>query len=453
MLVLTLKKMGVNKILAIAINEYDDFELNKINNCLNDLNAIVSILKSKYLFDDIELLSNKEQTTRKFIYNRLYEYFIHSLEHENILLIYIGHGNYNEAINASYWLPSDSNPTDQSSWFNLNDLLMFLRASKAFHISIISDSCFSGGIFEAAKRGGGIQAFSKKKSRLALTSGGVEPVSDGIKGSLSPFAITLCQVLTENSSKDFPFLSLATEVITKFNANRSQTPMFGALANAGHEGGALIFRLKDKEIDGFAFTEASLALNMNFPINIEYECNIPFFLESKFFDNIFINTFVQHLAYNIISETRSFLNDDKNYYIEKNKELIFYLNISYSIMTLNQKQLSMSINVERHLGNMRTYINIHSLNIAFKPDRRIDLYDLIEFTDFEKFMKSMITKYSDNEDHQKTLLHHLEYFDPHTLDFSIKLDTLDLYFLKYLPSSKRNSAFLSIPINDLHFKI
>ena len=79
-----------------------------------------------------------------------------------------------------------------------NELLDFIRASDAFHVSIISDSCFSGAIFQHKVRGGGINAFDAKKSRYALTSGGMENVSDGKKGHLSPFAETLVRLLEEN---------------------------------------------------------------------------------------------------------------------------------------------------------------------------------------------------------------------------------------------------------------
>jgi hypothetical protein len=445
------------KILGIAINEYDDFDLNKINNCLNDVNEIVSLLTSRYSFDEVELLSNKEQTTRKFIHNRLYDYFINSLEDENVLLIYTGHGEYNSTIKTSYWLPSDASPKDPSSWFNINDLLMYLRAAKAFHINIISDSCFSGGIFETASRGGGIDAFNKKKSRLALTSGSIEKVSDGIKGNLSPFTSNLCEVLTQNDENELSFLTLANEVITRFNSGRNQTPMFGSLANVGHEGGSLIFHLKDKnegiKKNGFDFSEISLGLNIDIPINIDYECKIPLFSENKVFDNIFVNTFIQHRAYNVISDTRTYINEDKDFIIERNKEIGFSVNISYTIHTLNDKLLSLTIAVESYLGSMHPNNYISSLNIAFKPERILNLYDIIKFGDFQEFIKPMIEKYSVDEEHKETLKHYSEYITSHNLDFSVNDKTLSLYFLNHMPRAFIALGFLDIPIEQLELKV
>jgi hypothetical protein len=239
--------MKINKIIAIAIDEYDNDELNKIQNAKSDVASIISILTEKYLFEDVEFLFKKKDTTRKSLFNKLNQFFTNALEDENILLIYAGHGEYNDILKTSYWQPSDCDPSDVSTWINIGDILTFVNASEAFHVAVISDSCFSGAIFETQKRGGGIQAFERKKSRLALTSGGVEKVSDGAKGNKSPFAENLIKQLTENGLEELPFSVLSNNLIMSFNQDRSQTPMYGALNNVGHQGGSFIFKLKGTE--------------------------------------------------------------------------------------------------------------------------------------------------------------------------------------------------------------
>lgn len=239
--------MKVNKILGIAINEYDDDELNKIENCENDVKKIISTLTDKYEFEDVEFIYQKNDTTRKALFNKLSSYFINTLDDENVLLIYAGHGEYNPLIQTAYWQPSDSDPKDPSTWINVSEILAFIKVAKAFHISVISDSCFSGAIFEPAKRGGGSEAFSSKKSRQGLTSGGIEKVSDGMKGELSPFAETLIKLLEENTSDEMPFSFLANNLLMNFHPQRKQTPMFGSLNNSGHDGGSFVFKLKSEK--------------------------------------------------------------------------------------------------------------------------------------------------------------------------------------------------------------
>lgn len=131
--------MKINNVLAIAITEYDDLELNKIQNCHNDVSSIIKVLTEKYSIDNVELIAEKAQTTRKLLYNRLNEYFTNCLDNENVLLIYAGHGEYNEKLNTAYWQPSDADPNDSSTWLNINEIMSFLKASNAFHIGVISD--------------------------------------------------------------------------------------------------------------------------------------------------------------------------------------------------------------------------------------------------------------------------------------------------------------------------
>jgi hypothetical protein len=443
----------IYKILGIAINDYDSPLLDKIQNCKSDLNEIISIFKSRYVIDDLELLTEKEQTTHKYIYSRLYEYFINSSEDENIIIIYCGHGEYNDIIGASYWLPSDSEPDHPSTWFNLNDLLSFVKISPAIHISIISDSCFSGAIFESASRGGGIQALDKKLSREALTSGSIEKVSDGTAGTSSPFAEKLCEILKNNFEKVLPFSKLSNDLILNFDEDRRQTPMFGTIANVGDKGGTMILQLKDELDDEISYNEISLSLNIDYLSDLDYSCNIPFFLENKHFDNIFVNSYIQQLAYSIISDTRSFINDDKSYIITQNKEVGFYLFINYTVHTLNTKYLSMTLTIENYFGGVHPNNYIHSLNISFKPDRKLNLDDVVQFGNFQKFIKLMIKKYGDNKEHKEVLNNYVEYINYNNLDFSIDKDKLHLYFLNFMPRVVMALGFLEIPIKEIKFKL
>ena len=74
-----------NKILAIAITDYDDKKLNNLSNCKNDLENILKILTNKYQFDDIDFIFEKIDTTRKSLFNKLKFYFSNCLENENVL--------------------------------------------------------------------------------------------------------------------------------------------------------------------------------------------------------------------------------------------------------------------------------------------------------------------------------------------------------------------------------
>jgi len=445
----------VNSILGIAINQYTDSRLDNLSNCLSDINEIVYILKQKYQFDDIELLTCGEQTSRKYLFNKLQEYLLNSLEDDNILIIYSGHGEYNEMIDTPYWLPSDSLSDDSSTWLSISDVLSFIKASKARHISLISDSCFSGAIVTDQMRGGGFNALNNKRSRLALTSGSIEKVSDGIKNDLSPFTKVLCKVLNENAENKLSFLSLSEKVILNFNQDRIQTPMFGHLPNAGHLGGSFIFELKEISNSNFDYEieNYSLDLNINVPINIEYNCQLPLFTKSKLFDYRIVNSSIQNIAFSIISDMRKYILEGREFMIDRSKGIAFQLDIWYEIKKINSKYLSLIINVYSYVGGPYPNNYTYSLNMLLSPERILNIRDVLKYADLQNELQVLFDKYNDYE--IKGLLEdrHLEYINEENLAFALDDNTFFIYLNNHLPRVMFVYSYLEIPITDLKLKI
>jgi hypothetical protein len=448
-----------NKIIGIAINEYDDPTINNLNNCLNDVNAAIDILTTKYNFTKPILFTKKEQTTHSIIYNNLYNIFTNALDDENILLLFAGHGEYNPIIGASYWLTSDAVKNDASTWFNVYNIITFMKASSARHISIISDSCFSGAIFEVAKRGGGISAIENKRSRYALTSGGKENVSDGNINELSPFANALIKTLKDNTSEELSFTTLSENTIKTFTPYKNQTPQRGELA--GDEGGSFIFRLKytekntNDESKNNQYQDIRLALGINPLISIEYDFVIPSFHINENFKADYINGAIQELGYNIIQEVRSFILEDETGFIEQTKEASFFLQVGYNINIFNHKFLSVSIARSDHFGGAHPNNYIYSINFAFKPDRKINFPDLVDysyFKNFNEFMFKCIEKYGDHE-YIDVLKEYTEDINPETLEFSFNDNILTIELLNIMPRYLMAISFIEIPLSDLKLKL
>ena len=434
------------RILGIAINDYEDFILNNISNCLNDLNEILGVLNSKYLIGDVELISKKEQTTRKYLYNKLYDYFLNCSDDDNILLIYNGHGQYNDFLQTSYWQTSDSDSNDASTWFNMYDLMNFIRISPAFHVSIISNSCFSGAIFEEPTRGGGITAIENKRSRLALTSGGIEKVSDGKQNSLSPFTETVVDVLTANNKEEFSFALFAHQVLMKFNTDRNQTPMFGPLTSVGHMGGSAIFRLNKNDGIQPKFSNIGLALNINLPIKIDYDCEIPLFSENIYFDYLFVNFNIQRIAFDAISQIQAFIYGDKEFFINNTEAIGNSISIHYAITILNNEMLSLVIYVHTYFGGPYPDYYNRTLNIAFNPDRRLTLSDFFKYEDLQVFLIEKIDQYSQDEEQKEYLHQYKKYIKEEELEFSISEGYLTIYFTNQMPKAFKALGDLTFPI-------
>ena len=86
----------------------------------------------------------------------------------------------------------------------------------------------------------------EKKTRVALTSGGNEPVPDAVNGSLhSVFANSFIKILRDNA-KVLTASRLANRLKEKVIAitgshNIKQTPEFSNMHKAGHDGGDFLF--------------------------------------------------------------------------------------------------------------------------------------------------------------------------------------------------------------------
>ena len=62
----------MDKIIAIAINEYNDSGISDLKNCLNDINSLVTILTTDYQGDfEVLLYTESHQTTLSFLFNQL----------------------------------------------------------------------------------------------------------------------------------------------------------------------------------------------------------------------------------------------------------------------------------------------------------------------------------------------------------------------------------------------
>lgn len=406
-----------------------------------------------YQHDELDLIlyTKPEQTTLSFLYQSLYEQLYNLSEKDRALIIYAGHGDFDNNIGNSYWYCADSNASDVTTWFNLRDLLSFFAASKAKHIALISDSCFSGAIFEVL-RGGGNSALSRNRSRQALTSGGIEPVSDGIKNNNSPFNLALQKTFQDNVLSELTFNQLCENTIRNFNSQAKQTPQYGPLLYVGDERGTYIFRKKEEQKNDNFVETLELPLQINKDINIESEFKIPFFLENNLFSSSFINSFVQQIGYSIVNEIRLFFLEDENHYIQRSQENPFFLQVDYEIKRQDDKILSIVINDWNFFGTAHPNHYIYTINFAFNPERKVGLFDILDSKNNEYFIKSLIDKYAENEC-KDFLYPYTSYEYIYKLDFSLDNEFLFLYFDNFLPHALKGCGCLQIPISEVALKI
>jgi formylglycine-generating enzyme required for sulfatase activity len=238
-----------------------------LNTAVSDAKSLKDVLISHYYFDKNHLIElYDEQATRKNILGKLRFLAKNVNQDDSVVIFYAGHGHLDPITKEGSWVPVESDIKDASAWISNHDIKNYLRVDviKAKHILLISDSCFSGDFFrghrgrlpevtdEVMKRA------YKLTSRQAITSGGLEPVSDEGFGKNSVFSHFLVKALKENQK---PFLvpsDFFSDIKAGVVENAEQFPRFGSLKDTGgQQGGELVLFLKQDSKLKAVSTEAS----------------------------------------------------------------------------------------------------------------------------------------------------------------------------------------------------
>ena len=246
---------GKNWLLVIGIDEYKHHR--PLSNAVADAEAFVSVMTTRYGF---ELLTPKpllnSDATQKNIKKALGK--CESLEDDDRLIVfYSGHGWYKKAAKLGYLVPCDAEDDPNSDFIEVTSILNIFKSVNARHILLVVDCCFGGsfGINRNVKVAQ-TQAMTEKKiskldtlkSRMFLSSGDIEPVSDGlIAGDNSPFTKPLVKILTEIKASQMAFSEFFNLLQKETFWNADQIPQYKVLQHLGHEDGELALYCTDLE--------------------------------------------------------------------------------------------------------------------------------------------------------------------------------------------------------------
>ena len=240
-------------LVAIGINSYISWP--RLKTAVNDAKAVKETLLKRYHLDPARVVElTDEKATRKNILGAFRDLAKKVRPDDSLLVYYAGHGHIDSITGKGSWIPVESATDDPSAWISNRDITDYLNinAIKARHVLLVSDSCFSGDFFRGSRAGLPTinDAFLKRaytrSSRQAISSGGLEPVSDAGFGGNSVFSHFLISTLNNNRN---PYL-IPSEIFSEIKAgvgkNANQLPQFGDLhGTGGQDGGELILFLKD----------------------------------------------------------------------------------------------------------------------------------------------------------------------------------------------------------------
>lgn len=225
--------------LLIAVQEYGDENIVDLDNPISDAQRLKSVLVSDYDFEEenVTLLTNPDE---EGVFDALGALASKVTANDSVIIFYAGHGQWDEQISQGYWLPSDAKHTSTSKWISNSDIRDEIKRLQSKHTLVISDACFSGGIFKTrsgiADANRAVQELYGMPSRKAMTSGTLTEVPDQ-----SVFLEYFVKRLEDNTN---PYIS-ADQLFSSFRQavmnNSPNTPQYGVIFEAGDEGGEFIF--------------------------------------------------------------------------------------------------------------------------------------------------------------------------------------------------------------------
>ncbi len=239
--------------LVIGNNAYDmDKGWEPLDTAVNDAKAIAQVLEQRYGFKvKLELNANRDT-----ILTALEEMRRTLTNKDNLLVYYAGHGLVDPENDQGYWVPVDGAVDSAVRWVSNASITDQIRAMTARNVMVIADSCYSGSLMRsgivtlrsglsAEKKALRLEDDVQQLTRVALSSGGLQPVVDSLENSdHSVFANALLKILNKNEElldADSLATQVAHSVALATKDNVRQVPRYAPLAAGGHQGGEFYF--------------------------------------------------------------------------------------------------------------------------------------------------------------------------------------------------------------------
>lgn len=235
----SLAGIDVGRFYALVIGNNGYSNLPRLRTPVPDAAVVSSVLELDYGFD-VQLLTD---ATRGQIVSALNSYRSRLTANDNLLVYYAGHGWFDGDAERGYWLPVDARDDDPSNWLSNVTITDLVRALPAKHVMVVADSCYSGtltrGINMRPAGNNYLAGIARKRARTVLTSGGLEPVEDG-SGKHSVFAGAFIEALRTNPTV-MDGQTLFGAIRRPVMLDSDQTPEYGDIRRAGHDGGDFLF--------------------------------------------------------------------------------------------------------------------------------------------------------------------------------------------------------------------
>jgi hypothetical protein len=241
---------------ALVIGNNDYKQLRPLKTAVSDAREVARVLELDYGFS-VKLLVNASRYEILAALNEMREKLT---EKDNLLIYYAGHGELDDRNQRGHWLPIDAEPNSTANWISNVAITDVLNSMTVQQLLVVADSCYAGTLTRSSlgRLEGGLSdgerlkllsLMAHQRSRMVLTSGGVEPVLDNAGGGHSAFAQAFLAVLRANvgvlpGQELFGHLRLRVASVAD-RVQMRQVPEYAPIKYAGHESGDFVFVRKN----------------------------------------------------------------------------------------------------------------------------------------------------------------------------------------------------------------
>jgi hypothetical protein len=222
---------------ALVIGSADYLYLPSVETAAGDAEAVSTLLADRYGFE-VTHLRNPRLAELAQALKRLERDLG---KDDNLLLYWAGHGTVSDELGRCYWFPVDAAGDDASEGLSDDEVASALQRMRAKHVMVVADSCFTA----SNRREIGLQddspaKLAKLRTRVVLSSGGLEPIQDGQGSGHSVFTGAFLAALESNRGI-LDGQSLFEQIQEIVTAGASQTPEYANVRDADHAGGDFLF--------------------------------------------------------------------------------------------------------------------------------------------------------------------------------------------------------------------
>jgi uncharacterized caspase-like protein len=227
--------------IIIGMSDYTSKTIPKLERPVKDAREFYATLEENYRFDSMLLIAD---ATKSDIMKTLMRFRKVLTTNDNLLIFYAGHGFEDKTNKQGYWLPTNAELDDPTNWISNSDIIDQINPIPAKHKLVISDACFSGGIFAArsvnlANANVSIRELYQSASCTAMTSGAHTEVPDE-----SVFLRFLVGALQTDTSRYLSARNLFYSFCDKATSSskiRNLIPQYGPILNSENNGGDFVF--------------------------------------------------------------------------------------------------------------------------------------------------------------------------------------------------------------------